>query len=74
MDSSPSVFQKSSLMLIAIHYTQLSFQVGILAIFGNLEPHYMEQLKNKYVIVSRGYNSFPMNLPGTRYHKAMKVI
>ncbi|KAK6160698.1 hypothetical protein DH2020_004079 [Rehmannia glutinosa] len=50
----------------------LSFEVGILAIFGHLEPHYKLELKKNYTIVDRGYNSFPTNLPGTRYRKAMK--
>ncbi|KAL0438719.1 UNVERIFIED_CONTAM: Abscisic acid 8'-hydroxylase [Sesamum latifolium] len=51
---------------------RLSFEVGILAIFGHLEPHYKEELQKNYTIVERGYNSFPTNLPGTRYRKALK--
>ncbi|KAL2249621.1 UNVERIFIED_CONTAM: Abscisic acid 8-hydroxylase [Sesamum indicum] len=52
---------------------RLSFEVGILAIFGHLEPHYKEELHKNYTIVERGYNSFPTNLPGTRYRKALKA-
>nr|WET52764.1 cytochrome P450 707A367 [Callicarpa americana] len=52
---------------------RLSFEVGILAVFGYLEPHYKEELKKNYIIVDRGYNSFPTNLPGTPYRKAMKA-
>ncbi|KAI3460233.1 hypothetical protein Pfo_016896 [Paulownia fortunei] len=52
---------------------KLSFEVGILAIFGHLEPHYKEELKKNYVTVDRGYNSFPTNLPGTRYQKAVNA-
>lgn len=52
---------------------QLSFEVGTLAIFGHLEPHYKEELKNNYIVVDRGYNSFPTNLPATRYQKAIKA-
>ncbi|XP_073051540.1 abscisic acid 8'-hydroxylase CYP707A1-like isoform X1 [Primulina eburnea] len=52
---------------------KLSFEVGILAIFGNLEPHYKEELRKNYILVDRGYNSFPTNLPGTRYRTAMKA-
>ncbi|KAK4481510.1 hypothetical protein RD792_012411 [Penstemon davidsonii] len=52
---------------------KLSFEVGILAIFGHLEPHYTEELKKNYIIVDRGYNSFPTNLPGTKYRKALKA-
>ncbi|KAL8513915.1 hypothetical protein ACS0TY_013151 [Phlomoides rotata] len=51
----------------------LSFEVGILAVFGHVEPHYKEELKRNYRIVDTGYNSFPTNLPGTPYRKALKA-
>ncbi|RVW99916.1 Abscisic acid 8'-hydroxylase 4 [Vitis vinifera] len=50
---------------------KFSFEVGILAIFGRLEAHYREELKKNYCIVDRGYNSFPTNIPGTPYKKAL---
>ncbi|KAF3610092.1 hypothetical protein DY000_02049914 [Brassica cretica] len=50
---------------------KFAFDVGILAIFGHLEGSYKEILKQNYNIVDKGYNSFPMNLPGTSYHKAL---
>ncbi|KAK4390559.1 Abscisic acid 8'-hydroxylase [Sesamum angolense] len=52
---------------------RLSFEVGIMAIFGHLESHYKEELQKNYTIVERGYNSFPTNLPGARYRKALKA-
>ncbi|CAI9777773.1 unnamed protein product [Fraxinus pennsylvanica] len=52
---------------------KLSFEVGVLAIFGYLEPYYKEELNKNYEIVDRGYNSFPTNLPGTPYQRAMKA-
>ncbi|CAN6820024.1 unnamed protein product [Brassica oleracea] len=52
---------------------KFAFDVGILAIFGHLECSYREMLKHNYNIVEKGYNSFPMNLPGTSYHKALKA-
>lgn len=52
---------------------RLSFEVGILAIFGYLKHDYKEELKKNYSIVDKGYNSFPTNLPGTPYRKAMKA-
>ncbi|CAL8996368.1 unnamed protein product [Prunus brigantina] len=48
-----------------------SFQVGILATFGHLEAHYKQELNNNYTIVDKGYNSFPTNIPGTSYKKAL---
>lgn len=50
---------------------KLSFEVGILAIFGHLENHYREKLKNNYHMVDRGYNSFPSIIPGTPYRRAL---
>ncbi|CAH8386707.1 unnamed protein product [Eruca vesicaria subsp. sativa] len=50
---------------------KFAFDVGILAIFGHLECSYREILKHNYNLVDKGYNSFPMNLPGTCYRKAL---
>ncbi|CAN4107696.1 unnamed protein product [Withania somnifera] len=50
---------------------KLSFEVGILAIFGQLDAKNKEQLNKNYSTAEKGYNSFPTNLPGTAYHKAM---
>lgn len=59
--------------MICVEFEQLSFEVGILAVFGYLERDYKEELKKNYRVVDRGYNSFPTNLPGSPYRKAMKV-
>ncbi|XP_062091746.1 abscisic acid 8'-hydroxylase CYP707A1-like [Humulus lupulus] len=50
---------------------KLSFEVGILSIFGHLESNVTEELKKNYSIVDKGYNSFPTNIPGTLYKKAL---
>ncbi|XP_057787540.1 abscisic acid 8'-hydroxylase 4 [Salvia miltiorrhiza] len=50
---------------------KFSFEVGVLAIFGELGREHKEELKKNYCIVDKGYNSFPTNLPGTPYHKAL---
>ncbi|KAK6253541.1 hypothetical protein QUC31_015261 [Theobroma cacao] len=50
---------------------KFSFNVGILSIFGHLDRGYREKLKENYRIVDKGYNSFPTNIPGTAYHKAL---
>ncbi|KAL5992813.1 hypothetical protein ACLOJK_013732 [Asimina triloba] len=52
---------------------RLSFDVGILTIFGHLDARYKEQLNDNYFIVDKGYNSFPTNIPGTAYSKAVKA-
>ncbi|KAK6136904.1 hypothetical protein DH2020_029349 [Rehmannia glutinosa] len=53
---------------------KFSFEVGILAIFGHLEKRQKEELKENYSIVDKGYNSFPTNIPGTAYHKAIMIL
>ncbi|KAK7383136.1 hypothetical protein VNO78_28807 [Psophocarpus tetragonolobus] len=50
---------------------RFSFEVGILTIFGHLEPRLREELKKNYRIVDAGYNSFPTCIPGTQYKKAL---
>nr|AJD25239.1 cytochrome P450 CYP707A99 [Salvia miltiorrhiza] len=52
---------------------KLSFEVGILTVFGHLEHGYKEELKKNYGEVERGYNSFPTNFPGSAYRKAVKA-
>ncbi|KAL5558854.1 hypothetical protein UlMin_035065 [Ulmus minor] len=52
---------------------KFSFEVGILAIFGNLEAHIREELKKNYFILDKGYNSFPTRIPGTAYKKALEA-
>ncbi|RRT51850.1 hypothetical protein BHE74_00023012 [Ensete ventricosum] len=53
---------------------QLSFDVGILTIFGGrLDERYKVELKKNYFIVDKGYNSFPTYIPGTPYHKAIQA-
>ncbi|KAL6995513.1 hypothetical protein U1Q18_005648 [Sarracenia purpurea var. burkii] len=56
-----------------IEMKKFSFEVGILAIFGHLEARYTEELKKNYVIVERGYNSFPTKIPGTLHTKALSA-
>lgn len=52
---------------------QLSFEVGILSIFGCLDDSYRQILKENYSILDKGYNSFPTMVPGTAYLRAMLV-
>eukprot|EP00250_Pteridium_aquilinum_P011344 c20002_g1_i2 orf=300-1694(-) len=52
---------------------KFSFKVGILKIFGCQENLDMEDLNQSYLTLEKGYNCMPINLPGTKYNKAMKA-
>ncbi|KAF9599953.1 hypothetical protein IFM89_001988 [Coptis chinensis] len=50
---------------------KFAFDIGILTIFGPLDTYYKEELKKNYLIVDKGYNSFPSYIPGTTYKNAI---
>lgn len=54
-------------------FLQYAFNVALLSIFGNDEICYIEDLKQCYYTLEKGYNSMPVNLPGTLFYKAMKA-
>ncbi|KZV20744.1 abscisic acid 8'-hydroxylase 1-like [Dorcoceras hygrometricum] len=50
-----------------------TYNVGLISIFGKDEVLYREDLKRCYYILEKGYNSMPINVPGTLFHQAMKA-
>ncbi|CAN6461423.1 unnamed protein product [Victoria cruziana] len=50
-----------------------AFNVALLSIFGRDECFDREELKKLYYVLEKGYNSMPVNLPGTLFNKAMKA-
>ncbi|XP_042373259.1 abscisic acid 8'-hydroxylase 1-like [Zingiber officinale] len=51
-----------------------AFNVAILSIFGkDLEISCLEDLQQCYYTLEKGYNSMPVNLPGTLFYRAMKA-
>ncbi|GAB2272847.1 hypothetical protein Dimus_007665 [Dionaea muscipula] len=50
-----------------------AFNVALLSILGKDELKYREDLKRWYYVLEKGYNSMPINLPGTLFNKSMKA-
>lgn len=50
-----------------------AFDVAMISVFGNNMELEMEGIKHLYQCLEKGYNSMPVDLPGTPFHKAMKA-
>ncbi|KAI5418953.1 hypothetical protein KIW84_043246 [Lathyrus oleraceus] len=64
---------EGNLITTYIEMKTFTFNVALLSIFGKDEILYREDLKRCYYTLEKGYNSMPINLPGTLFHKAMKA-
>ncbi|XP_058109601.1 abscisic acid 8'-hydroxylase 2-like isoform X3 [Magnolia sinica] len=51
---------------------RFAFDVAMLSVFGPNADLETDGIKELYRCLERGYNSMPLNLPGTSFHKAMK--
>ncbi|KAJ8750471.1 hypothetical protein K2173_015613 [Erythroxylum novogranatense] len=50
-----------------------AFDVAMISAFGEMKELEMEGIKHLYQCLEKGYNSMPLDLPGTPFHKAMKA-
>ncbi|OAY61198.1 abscisic acid 8'-hydroxylase 2 [Manihot esculenta] len=50
-----------------------AFDVAMISVFGEKQHSEMEGIKHLYRCLEMGYNSMPLDLPGTPFHKAMKA-
>ncbi|XP_052205757.1 abscisic acid 8'-hydroxylase CYP707A1-like [Diospyros lotus] len=49
---------------------KFTFEVAIILIFGQLDSVLTEKLREIYFTIDGGYNSFPINFPGTPFRRA----
>ncbi|XP_011032275.1 PREDICTED: abscisic acid 8'-hydroxylase 2-like [Populus euphratica] len=50
-----------------------AFDVAMISAFGAKQDLEMDGIKHLYRCLEKGYNSMPLDLPGTPFHKAMKA-
>lgn len=50
-----------------------AFDVAMISAFGDKGELEMENIKHLYQCLEKGYNSMPLNFPGTPFYKAMKA-
>ncbi|XP_040953473.1 abscisic acid 8'-hydroxylase 2 isoform X3 [Gossypium hirsutum] len=50
-----------------------AFDVAMISAFGHKRDSEMKGIKQLYQCLEKGYNSMPLDLPGTPFHKAMKA-
>ncbi|XP_076907187.1 abscisic acid 8'-hydroxylase 2-like [Bidens hawaiensis] len=50
-----------------------AFEVAMLSVFGDKLELEIEGIRDLYLCLEKGYNSMPLNLPGTPFNKAMKA-
>ncbi|KAL4558215.1 hypothetical protein LXL04_036413 [Taraxacum kok-saghyz] len=68
------VWEHSKVINTLHEMKKYSYQVAITSVFGKmLELEEMEGVKHLYHCIEKGYNSMPLNLPGTPFKKAMKA-
>ncbi|KAK3206308.1 hypothetical protein Dsin_020354 [Dipteronia sinensis] len=66
---SPSAIRSSVPQIEQIY----AFDVAMVSAFGHQTDLEMEGIKHLYHCLEKGYNSMPLDLPGTPFHKAMKA-
>ncbi|XP_050936360.1 abscisic acid 8'-hydroxylase 2 isoform X3 [Cucumis melo] len=52
---------------------RFAFDVAMISAFGDQQDLEIERIKHLYQCLEKGYNSMPLDLPGTPFHKAMKA-
>ncbi|KAK8945937.1 Abscisic acid 8'-hydroxylase 1 [Platanthera guangdongensis] len=71
--SSLSSFEAAGFINTYQEMKTYALNVALLSIFGKEGKSYIEELKQCYYTLEKGYNSMPLNIPGTLFHRAMKA-
>ncbi|GAB4824434.1 hypothetical protein Ancab_007319 [Ancistrocladus abbreviatus] len=66
-------WEKSSTINTLQEMKRYAFDVAMISAFGGKREMEIEGIKDLYRCLEKGYNSMPLNLPGTSFHKAMKA-
>lgn len=61
-------------MLLVSYDHQYVFKVAMEFVIGATPPHEKEELTRACEHLIRGVSSLPINVPGTNYYKALKVL
>ncbi|XP_021716109.1 abscisic acid 8'-hydroxylase 2-like [Chenopodium quinoa] len=56
-----------------VEMKKYAFDVAIISAFGDKKELEVEGIKHLYQCLEKGYNSMPLNFPGTPFHKSMKA-
>jgi hypothetical protein len=67
-----SIVCKKKLYFFSFSF-QYAFEVAAISAFGEIMEIEFKQIKDLYGNLEKGYNSYPLYVPGTSYWKSIKV-
>jgi (+)-abscisic acid 8'-hydroxylase len=68
------VLQGNTNLLINTFQEMKLFALNVMSIFGEKEMRYIEELKQCYMSLEKGFHSMTVSQPGTLFHEAMKAL
>jgi hypothetical protein len=68
------VLQGNTILLINTFQEMKLFSLNVMSIFGEKEMRYIEELKQCYLSLEKGFHSMTVSQSGTLFHEAMKAL